>query len=483
MSNIASSIVIQDERIHPLNDLDIQPERDYVLYWMQSSQRAQENHALEFAIQQANELALPLVAAFGVTDDYPDANARHYRFMLEGLQETVAWLRDRRGIQMVIGRGRPDEIAQRAAQNAALVVTDMSYLRPGRQWRAALSSALDCRLMQVETDVIVPVETASNKREYAARTIRPKLHRQLDRFLVELATTPLDHHSVDIDLASIVGATLDLGDGERDIDAAMQQLSIDYSVAPVSHFFRGGTREAKQILSRFIDEKMGDYVENRNQPQTNNVSHMSKYLHFGHISPLYVLMQLHEALNENEIEGEQQKAYVEELLVRRELTMNFTHFTDNYDDYACLPDWARKTLAEHKDDRREHVYSQEELEAAETHDDYWNAAMNEMKYTGYMHNYMRMYWGKKVLEWSETPEAAHATLLAINNKYFLDGRDSNSFSNVAWVFGLHDRPWQERPIFGKTRYMNANGLKRKADMPAYIEKVQKLVEAAENAGD
>jgi deoxyribodipyrimidine photo-lyase len=167
-------------------------------------------------------------------------------------------------------------------------------------------------------------------------------------------------------------------------------------------------------------------------------------------------------------------AFLEELLVRRSLAYNYVWYEDNYDSYEGLPDWSKKTLAEHKSDEREHVYSIEQLEAAETHDEYWNAAMREMRTTGYMHNYMRMYWGKKILEWSKDPKEAYERVLAINNAYFLDGRDANSYANVSWIFGLHDRPWTEREVFGKVRYMNANGLKRKFDMNAYLYKVDQL---------
>ena len=202
-------------------------------------------------------------------------------------------------------------------------------------------------------------------------------------------------------------------------------------------------------------------MENRNQPQTDDISHMSPYLHFGQLSPLYLALQIKAAASRLK---EAQEAYLEELIVRRELAMNFVNYTPKYDSYACLPQWAQKTLTQHRKDPREYVYTRSRLEEAETHDEYWNAAMREMKITGFMHNYMRMYWGKKILEWSKTPEHAFRTTLAINNKYFLDGRDPNSYAGVAWVFGVHDRAWFERPMFGKIRYMAASGLERKCDI-------------------
>ncbi len=463
--------LIQDERIQHLNDLEARGDARYVLYWMQASQRAETNHALEYAIQEANERGLPLYVAFGLMDGYPEANLRHYQFMVQGLQETQAAL-SRRGVRMDVFHGNPDEVALRCGEQAAVIVTDRGYLRPQIAWRARVAQEADCRVVQVEDNVVVPVATASDKREYAARTLRPKIQKRLDPFLVELITTPLDHHSVDtndLGLGNLDLAPLDLSD----IDAVLADLAIDRSVEPVPQHFVGGTRAGRHILRDFIQDRFDAYSEHRNQPQTNDVSHMSKYLHFGQISPVYVALQIREA----RVAKEERDAYLEELIVRRELPMNFVHYTpDSYDLYSCLPDWAQKTLAEHRDDERPHRYTRAEMEEAQTHDDYWNAAMNEMRYTGYMHNYMRMYWGKKILEWCNTPEYAHETVVYLNNKYFLDGRDPNSFANNAWVFGLHDRPWQERAIFGKVRYMNANGLRRKADMPAYIEKVQALME-------
>jgi deoxyribodipyrimidine photo-lyase len=262
----------------------------------------------------------------------------------------------------------------------------------------------------------------------------------------------------------------------RDIAAFCRKLPIDHSVPAASSFFRGGTSEAQKIFRAFLEQRLGDYAANRGQPQAGDVSHMSKYLHFGQVSPAWLAVEArkHGAAAENVV------TFVEELIVRRELAMNFVEFTPNYDAFAGLPDWARATLQKHARDERPHVYRRAQLEAGETHDPYWNAAMREMRATGYMHNHMRMYWGKKILEWGRSPEEAHATALAINNKFFLDGRDANSFANIGWVFGLHDRPWGERPIYGTVRCMTAGGLERKCDIEAYVRKTEAL--AARAAG-
>ena len=261
-----------------------------------------------------------------------------------------------------------------------------------------------------------------------------------------------------------------------DIAAIVRKLEIDQSVTPVSHFFKGGTEEGKRHLQRFLHEELAEYHEHRKQPEANSVSHVSKYLHFGQLSPLYIALELRK---QGAKVNEQVASYLDELLIRRELTYNFVYYTPDYDKYSCLPDWVQKTLDEHRNDARPHRYTLNQLEAAQTHDPYWNAAMVEMKTTGYMHNYMRMYWGKKILEWGKTPEAAYATALTLNNKYFLDGRDPNSYGNVGWIFGLHDRSWGEREIFGKVRFLSASGLERKSDIDAYVMWVNELAAKAE----
>jgi deoxyribodipyrimidine photo-lyase len=259
------------------------------------------------------------------------------------------------------------------------------------------------------------------------------------------------------------------------IDAVLKKMSLDRTVLPVSGFFKGGTTRARKMFAEFLHRRFKNYAENSNQPQTDDVSHMSKYLHFGQISPLYLALQVQDT---DKRLKEAREAFIEELVVRRELAMNFVYYTPEYDSYRCLPNWAKKTLSDHKKDEREQTYTRRQLENARTHDEYWNAAMREMKSTGFMHNYMRMYWGKKILEWSQAPEQAFKTTLAINNKYFIDGRDANSYTGVAWVFGVHDRAWSERPIFGKIRYMAATGLERKCDIAAYVKKVDALQKAS-----
>jgi deoxyribodipyrimidine photo-lyase len=454
---------IQRERVQNLNETDVR-EGDYVLYWMQSSQRAEQNHALEYAVQRANDLNQRLLVVFGLTDDYPEANLRHYTFMLEGLKDVQEAL-EKRGIKMVVRKGSPEEVALDAGKGASLVVTDRGYMRPQKKWREKVAREADCLVTQVESDVVVPVELASGKQEHAARTLRPRIQEYLEDFLVGLTPTKVSKQSLNMKTEG-----LDLSDIEKVLDG----MDLDRSVGALSHLYRGGTSEAKKVFRRFLKDSFDAYTEHRNQPQTDDVSHMSKYLHFGQISPIWLALTARRAKTKKD----NIEAFVEELVVRRELSMNFVFYTPDYDSYSNLPDWAKKTLEEHRDDGREHTYTRRQLESAQTHDEYWNAAMKEMVHTGYMHNFMRMYWGKKILEWSNTPEHAYRTTLYLNNKYFLDGRDPNSFANVAWVFGQHDRGWTEREVYGKVRYMSASGLKRKAKPEQYVEKVEKRIRAS-----
>jgi deoxyribodipyrimidine photo-lyase len=457
--------LVQQERIRPLNDRRTAPGR-FVAYWMQASQRAECNHALEYAIERGSELALPVVVFFGVTGKYPEANERHYRFMLEGLAEVRGAL-EKRGIRFVIRAVSPEKGILDLSREAALVVVDRDYVRHTRAWRSDAARGMKCPLVQVETNVVVPVEEASPKEEYAAATIRPKIMKKLDRFMVPLGKQTPRRDSLGMDIPS-----LDISDVER----TLSRLKIAKFARPVGGP-RGGTSEAKKRLRAFVATKLARYAELKNDPNADSLSLMSPYLHFGQISPLFIALEVAKK------GGRGSKEYLEELVVRRELSMNFVFYNTRYDSFEGLPEWSRKTLLEHARDRREYVYEHEEFEEARTHDPYWNAAQEEMRITGTMHGYMRMYWGKKILEWSRTPEEAYRIALALNNAHELDGRDANGFAGVAWCFGKHDRPWQRRAVFGMVRYMNANGLRRKFDADAYVERIARLKAAATGVTD
>ncbi len=450
------------ERIKNLNNLSLNENGAYVLYWMQQSQRHVDNHALEYAIAEANHLQKPILVAFALDPSYPDANIRHYSFMLEGLKETVRGLR-RRGLDFCLRLGEPTAVVAELAKESCLTVCDRGYLRHQREWRRKLADAAGCRMIQIEADAIVPVDTASNKQEYAARTIRPKLMGQYEYFLDDCETSKVE--------TTAAANSLPPGEDIDDVPGLLKRLACDSSVAPVE-LFPSGPDAARRVFRDFLETKLVNYEKNRNQPQTDDVSHMSKYLHFGQVSPGWLVREVRRHEHEH---PESVGSFIEELLVRRELALNHTNFSDDYDSFDGLPDWAVATLDEHENDTRPHIYDEPQLENAETHDPYWNAAMNEMRYTGYMHNYMRMYWGKKILEWSPTPRRAFDIALKLNNRYFIDGRDPNSYTGVAWVFGRHDRPWKEREIYGQIRCMTASGLERKCEIDKYVKKVSLII--------
>jgi deoxyribodipyrimidine photo-lyase len=448
--------MIQHERINRWNRRSLTGGR-YVLYWMQAAQRANYNHALEYAIRRANELKQPVVVAFGLTADFPQANARHYCFLLEGLRETVEALKNR-GIQTVVHLGSPPECIPGLAKDASLLVADEGHLTIQRQWRRQVAEAVECLMEAVETNLIVPVEETSEKEDFSAGTFRPRICRKLDAYLVELKPRRVVRDSLGLRFDSVKWG---------DPDALVHELNVDNSVGRVAGF-RGGPSEAGRRLRDFLDNKLDDYPDRHNDPNVAGQSHLSPYLHFGQISPLEI------ALRVREMQSLGGPAFLEELIVRRELSHNFVHYSPHYDSFACLPPWVKRTLEYHRRDKREYVYSRAEFEAAQTHDPYWNAAQKEMVLTGKMHGYMRMYWGKKILEWSRTPQQAFETAMLLNNKYELDGRDPNGFAGVAWCFGKHDRAWAERPVFGKVRYMNAGGLRRKFDADAYVQRIERL---------
>jgi deoxyribodipyrimidine photo-lyase len=409
-------------------------------------------------VQRANSLNQRLLVAFGLTDDYPEANLRHFAFLVDGLRDVRDGLKER-GLKFVVRRGAPDTVALDLAADASLVVCDRGYLRHQRGWRENVANNAGREVVQVESEVVVPVELASDKKETAARTLRPKIERHRDDFLVGLDPTTPDKQSLNM---SITGEDLDRP------EELLGSLDVDRGVEPLGHLFRGGHTAARRALDAFLESNISTYSDNRNQPQTDDVSHMSKYLHYGHISPIEVALTVLDSGGPQEDKG----SFIEELTVRRELAMNFVFYEPDYDSFSCLPGLAQDTLRQHAQDSREYVYTTEQLENGETHDTYWNAAMMEMVHTGYMHNYMRMYWGKKILEWTEDPQDAYERTLYLNNKYFIDGRDANSYANVSWVFGQHDQGWKERPVFGKVRYMAANGLERKTKPKQYVQKIE-----------
>ncbi len=467
---------MRPERISELNG---KPEitGSHVLYWMQASVRSESNFALDWAVGRANELKIPLVVCFCLTEGYPMASLTHYRYLLDGLEEARAGL-EAKGIALIVLRGKPDELIKRASNRASLVVCDTGYSRTQRNWLAALVKTVPCRFVRIEGDVIVPPHVSSNKEEWSAYTLRRKMTPMLDLFLEATNESVASKMSLPPDPSTLfIGAealTMDVGNPDKDFRLP--------GIAPVRAKEqrlreKAGLKAASDSLQEFLSKYLDSYNTDRNDPCLAGSSHMSAALHFGHISPTTIVRRALRASGESSAEACTHpglKAYIEELAIRRELAINFVVHRDNYDTFNCLPDWAVRTLDSAAIHPRAAIYGFAEFEAARTHDPYWNAAQDQMVKTGRMHGYMRMYWGKQILGWSASAEEAYSTAIRLNDSYSLDGRDPNGWAGVAWCFGKHDRPWTGRPVFGTVRYMNAGGLKRKFDADAYVRMVASL---------
>lgn len=433
-----------------------------VLYVMSRDQRVRDNYALLAAQSKARSLELPLVVGFIL---YPASRTRskeHVAFMIEGLEQLAADLAQR-NIPLICKK----DAAQRGAQQLldqlepAAVYCDFSPLRSPRKRAQILADVASCPVFVVDTHNVVPLWVTSRKQEYAARTIRPKIHSHLATYLDD--PTPEITQQAQTD---IKGATPE--------DIRKIGREVDYRSSGIVHGFQSGEKAAHKQLTEFIDSRLPGYAEQRNDPGANSLSNLSPYLHFGQLSSRQAVRSAQAALAADSSLQQDVDAFIEEVVVRKELSDNFCYYATSYTSLRGAPDWAQKTLKKHQDDPRELVYSREQFEQAKTHDPAWNAAQIELTKTGKMHGYMRMYWAKKILEWSPNPESALETLIWLNDFYSLDGGDPNGYTGIMWsVAGVHDRPWQERPVYGTIRSMVYSGLKRKFDIQHYIDKYVK----------
>ncbi|GHO44790.1 deoxyribodipyrimidine photo-lyase [Ktedonospora formicarum] len=461
------TVLGRDERVEVYRSGECTEDGACVLYWMQRAQRGRDNLALDAAITLGNQLHMPVLTLFVLTE-YPEANLRHYQFMLEGLEETAHVLGER-GTPLVIRQGDPpaEVIKLACGIKVAAVIGDECELRLPRVWRQIVKRDLSVPFACVDADVMIP-HRHMTKEEWGAYTIRPKIQRLLPRYLQPMSDAESEY--------PLAQPPCNPGEAARPTHL-LSHLKIDRTVQP-SRVFRGGQREGMQRLERFIHERLSGYSEKRNIPELDGTSQLSAYLHFGQISIQRVVWEVECYVASGagsahiDLDGGR-AAYLEELIVRRELAVNFAWFNEHYDSLAGCPDWARKTLQKHAQDPREWEYSREELEQARTHDELWNASQREMVVSGRMHGYMRMYWAKKILEWMPSPEEAFETAVYLNDKYELDGRDANGYTGISWAIGgRHDRPWRERQIFGQVRYMALSGMKKKMDVAAYTYKWQ-----------
>jgi deoxyribodipyrimidine photo-lyase len=452
---------------------------DYVLVWMQKAQRAWDNPALDLGFHLANALGLPLLVLFVLTD-YPGAQSPHYRFMLAGLRECADELR-RRGAAFVLESGEMAATVAGYARNAAVIVADEGKLRFEREWRhqvaAAMGSGSDAPppMVIVETESVVPPDAASGKLEWSAATIRRRISAQLPFYLREPA------RAEDAPKAAVAARAADFPSHDElfDADAGLpvsraKPASRGLQPGGIGAFLRlqrprlsPGYAAGMARFDAFLEEGLGRYGEARNDPLAKGQSDMSPYLHFGQVSPVS-LARL--SLERSETAAQ---PYIEQLAVRRELALNFTLRCPGYDRYeTAVPDWARQSLESRAG--LSTPYSIAELESGRTEDPYWNAAQKEMILTGKMHNYMRMYWGKRLLSWFADPAEAFRVAIALNDTYSLDGRDPNGYAGVAWCFGRHDRPWPQRAGFGSVRAMMASGLRKKFDVERYASTIEAL---------
>lgn len=457
------------ERVRRLNDARERPGATCVLYWAQINRRADSNHALAFAVSLANRLDLAVLYYEGLTCDYPYANDRLHTFILEGVPDTA-----RRCAELGIGyvfylrrrRADANDVVYRLAAQAAAVVTDDYPTFIVRRHNASVPRKLDVAYYAVDSSCVVPMNLIP-ERQYAAYTIRPKIHKLLADYFRPAPEVrpkrrwrgPLPPYHTEV--------------RQETIPQLVASCEIDHSVPP-SATTRGGRRAALERLEFFLEHNLRRYARERNEPAARATSGLSPYLHFGHIASLEVALAARDYARAHGFSAEE---FLEELIVRRELAFNFARLAADYTSLEALPGWARQTLAKHDRDRRTFLYRREQFEGAETHDALWNATQRELLLAGTIHGYYRMYWGKKIIEWSASHAEALDTMIYLHDRYALDGRDPNTYTNILWCFGLHDRPWAERPVFGTVRYISLEGMKRKTDVEAYCRQIDALAAA------
>jgi deoxyribodipyrimidine photo-lyase len=425
-----------------------------VVYWMSREQRVNDNWSLIYAQQLAKERKVPLIVVFCLVKSFLNAAFRQYKFMVDGLKQIETDLKTK-NIPFYLLLGNPEQEISDFLNNikASALVTDFDPLKIKKKWKNEVAKRINILFYEVDSHNICPCRHVSNKQEFAARTIRPKIHRNLQEFLTEFPQIEKQMFQQDFP--------------ENNWQNLYEYLNLDNS-APEITWLKSGESFAKLVLDDFINNKLERYDELKNDPTKDVLSNLSPYLHFGQISAQRATLEV----SKSDVKESAKDVFLEELIVRKELSDNYCFYNENYDNFEGFHDWAKKTLNEHRHDEREYLYSLEEFENAKTHDNLWNASQTEMLKTGKMHGYMRMYWCKKILEWTKSPEDAIKIAIYLNDKYSLDGRDSNGYVGIAWsIGGVHDRAWFNRDVFGKIRYMNYNGCKSKFDVDAYISKL------------
>lgn len=454
----ALRLLASTDRVTVRRDGVPDPNGKVVVYWMQRAQRAFDNPALDCAVDVANELGLPVVVYFAGISNFPHANLRHYVFLNEGLRDVEPDLQ-KRNISFVL-RNAPheDHLTFFKEVGAALVIGDENPMREPERWRVNIAEKIDAPFWTVDADSLVPM-SRFDKAQYAAYTIRNRLWKMVPDYL-QTSTNPRAKHA----WTKPHGFHAD--DVEKDMTAGWKDLDRTVGAAPD---LRGGAHAAHARLKLFVDKLLPGYGHNRNHPDLDATSILSPYLHYGHISSLTIYLAVEAAVEKDKSLRESADGFLDELVTWRELCTNYVRYNPHYDDPECAEDWARKTVASHADDVRDPLYTLKQMEDAETYDELWNAAQRQGVRLGWMHNFMRMYWAKKILEWSPDNATAMKTAIYLNDKYFIDGRDPGGYAGIAWaIYGKFDRPWGERKIFGKIRYMSGASSGKKFNSKAYM---------------
>lgn len=480
---------IPDIRLQSLNNAEVNRQGQYVLYWMIANRRVGYNFSLQHAVEQARQLDKPLIVLEALRCDYQWASDRLHRFVIQGMADNRASLKDAPAtyypyVEPEKGAGKG--LLKALAADACLVVTDdfPAFFLP--KMLKSASRQIDVRFDKVDSNGLLPMR-AADKVFARAFDLRRFLQKNL---LPHLSETPLPHPLARVKLPQIdPPSPIEKEWRQADLDALLEPgglegLPIDHQVRPVP--YAGGAEAAGKALKEFLKHRLEDYGELRNQPQQQVTSELSPYLHFGHVSvhDVFEKITTQQDWTPGNVSGkangsragwwglpETVESYLDELITWRELGYNMCSHAEDYDKFSSLPDWAQETLEQHKDDKREHVYTLEEFEHAQTHDPLWNAAQNQLVLEGRIHNYLRMLWGKKILEWTNTPQYAMKVMIELNNKYAVDGRNPNSYSGICWVLGRYDRPWgPEREIYGKIRYMSSENTARKVKVDEYISR-------------
>jgi deoxyribodipyrimidine photo-lyase len=427
-----------------------------VVYWMQRAMRILDNPALDIAIAAANLLGLPVVIYFQVIPNYPNANLRHYHFMAQGLLD-VAEDAAERDVGFIVRRTPASLEAFLEEAQAALLIGDENPCREPERWRKTLAKRLKLPYWTVDADVVVP-SRIFDRSFYLLHHFRPHLKKELPNFLLASETLKPLHPWKPWKVFDSYALDRDITEGFT---------ALDRTIAPVDSF-TGGTHAAAKRLREFVNLELAQYEEKRNHPEAKGTSRLSPWLHFGNIAPLTAALAAQEAVCQGKASAIACDKFLDELIGWRELAVLFVRHNPHYDSWECAEPWARKTLVEHAGDARPYRYSLQQLERAETADDLWNAAQREMVDTGWMHGYMRMYWGKKILEWAPDPATAFDWAVLLNDRYQLDGRDPNGYAGIAWaIVGKHDRPWFDRPVFGLVRTMTGASTAKKFDAKLY----------------